>query len=72
MLVVERMPSVVSLLDLLPNGGGDGRAFTSLTVEAMRKFNEDTPDVHGVQYFSWGAVASPGLLDPFRCVLGIP
>jgi triacylglycerol lipase len=35
----------------------------------MRKFNEDTPDVHGVQYFSWGAEVTPGLLDPFWFVL---
>lgn len=64
----ERLPSVVSLLDLLPNGGGDGRAFESLTLDSMRKFNEATPDAEGVQYFSWGAEATPGLLDPFRYV----
>jgi len=63
----ERLPSVISLLELLPNGGGDGRAFDSLTIESMRKFNEMTPDVKGVQYFSWGAeTATPGLFDPFR------
>jgi triacylglycerol lipase len=63
----ERVPSVVSLLELLPNGGGDGRAFDSLTIESMKKFNEMTPDVEGVQYFSWGAeTTTPGLFDPFR------
>jgi triacylglycerol lipase len=62
----ERLPSVVSLLELLPNGGGDGRAFESLTLESMKKFNESTPDAEAVEYFSWGAEATPGLLDPFR------
>lgn len=63
------MPSVLSLLDLLPNGGGDGKAFESLTIESMRQFNEDTPDVKGVQYFSWGAVYEPGLIDTWKSVL---
>ncbi|GJE87568.1 lipase 2 [Phanerochaete sordida] len=62
----ERMPSVLSLLDLLPNGGGDGKAFEFLTVENMRKFNEDTPDVPGVKYYSWGAVYEPGLIDTWK------
>ncbi|KAL1951466.1 hypothetical protein VTO73DRAFT_615 [Trametes versicolor] len=62
----ERMPSVLSLLELLPNGGGDGKAFEFLTVENMRRFNEDTPDVPGVQYFSWGAVYEPGLIDTWK------
>lgn len=35
----------------------------------MKKFNEETPDAPGVQYFSWGAEFEPGLLDPFRYVL---
>ncbi|KAF7310757.1 hypothetical protein HMN09_00618700 [Mycena chlorophos] len=58
-----RMPSVLSLLELLPNGGGDGKAFQSLTLEAMRRFNEETPDVPDVKYFSWGATYQPGLID---------
>lgn len=62
----ERMPSVLSLLDLLPNGDGDGKAFEFLTVENMRKFNENTPDVPGVHYFSWGAVYEPGLIDTWK------
>ncbi|KAJ7102115.1 Alpha/Beta hydrolase protein [Mycena belliarum] len=61
-----RMPSVLSLLDLLPNGGGDGKAFECLTIESMRKFNEETPDVPGVQYFSWGATYEPGLIDTWK------
>ena len=60
------MPSVVSLLELIPNGGGDGKAFESLTLAAMRKFNEETPDVDGVRYYSWGAKFEPGLLDAFK------
>jgi len=53
------MPSVLSLLDLLPNGGGDGKAFECLTLDSMRKFNEETPDVETVKYFSWGATYEP-------------
>lgn len=64
----NRIPTFVALLDMLPNGGGDGQAFESLTLESMRKFNEGTPDVEGVQYFSWGAVVEPGLMDAFRRV----
>lgn len=56
---------MLSLLDKLPIGGGDGSAFTSLTVENMRRFNQQTPDAPGVKYFSWGAIFEPGLLDPF-------
>ncbi|TFK56594.1 alpha/beta-hydrolase [Heliocybe sulcata] len=62
----ERLPSVLGLLDLLPNGGGDGKAFEFLTMENMRKFNEQTPDVEGVKYFSWGAVYEPGLIDTWK------
>ncbi|CAG8684527.1 7019_t:CDS:2, partial [Acaulospora colombiana] len=40
-----RIPSLVSFLDYLPNGGGDGKAFEGLTREAMRKFNEDIRDL---------------------------
>ncbi|KAI0275147.1 Alpha/Beta hydrolase protein [Gloeopeniophorella convolvens] len=62
----ERFPSFLSLLDMLPNGGGDGSAFTCLTPAAMRKFNEETPDVPGIKYFSWGAVYAPGLIDTWK------
>ena len=34
----------------------------------MRRFNEQTPDVPGVHYFSWGAVYEPGLIDTWKCV----
>lgn len=62
----ERLPQVLSLLDLLPNGGGDGKAFECLTVEHMRKFNKDTPDVPDIKYFSWGAKYEPGLIDTWK------
>ena len=61
-----RLPSVLSLLEMLPNGGGDGRAFEFLTRENMARFNEGTPDVEGVRYFSWGAVYEPGLIDTWK------
>ncbi|KIL71755.1 hypothetical protein M378DRAFT_94615 [Amanita muscaria Koide BX008] len=62
----ERIPQVITLLDLLPNGGGDGKAFECLTVEHMRQFNEETPDVDGIKYFSWGAKYEPGLIDTWK------
>ncbi|KAH9964254.1 Alpha/Beta hydrolase protein [Russula dissimulans] len=62
----DRFSSFLSLLDMLPNGGGDGSAFSCLTLEAMREFNEQTPDVPGVKYFSWGAVYNPGLIDTWK------
>lgn len=62
-----RLPQVLALLDLLPNGGGDGKAFEFLTVENMKKFNENTPDIKGVQYFSYGAEYDPGLIDTWKC-----
>ena len=61
-----RLPSVLALLDLLPNGGGDGAAFECLTRESMRAFNDATPDVLGVRYFSWGAQYEPGLIDTWK------
>lgn len=64
----ERFPSFLSLIDMLPNGGGDGSAFSCLTPAAMREFNDLTPDVPDVKYFSWGAVYSPGLIDTWKWV----
>ncbi len=52
---------------MLPNGGGDGKAFEFLTLENMRRFNEEVKDVDGVQYFSWGAVYDPGFVDTWKC-----
>ncbi|KAJ7596852.1 Alpha/Beta hydrolase protein [Mycena floridula] len=66
-----RLPQFLSLLDLLPNGGGDGTAFEFLTVESMAKFNETTPDVKDVQYFSWGATYDPGFVDTWKWSHGV-
>jgi triacylglycerol lipase len=52
-------------MDKLPIGGGDGKAFESLTLDSMRKFNEETPDDPNVHYFSWGSRFEPGILDAF-------
>jgi hypothetical protein len=65
-LASQHLPSVLALLELLPNGGGDGKAFECLTLESMRRFNEGTPDVEGVRYFSWGACYEPGLIDTWK------
>ncbi|KAG9110573.1 hypothetical protein FRC07_008175 [Ceratobasidium sp. 392] len=59
----QHLPGFVSLMDKLPIGGGDGKAFESLTLESMRKFNQETPDDSNVHYFSWGAKFEPGILD---------
>jgi triacylglycerol lipase len=58
----------MALLDMLPNGGGDGKAFECLTVGSMKEFNEQTPDRDGVRYFSWGAAYEPGLIDTWKYV----
>lgn len=62
----SRMPSFLQLLDMLPNGGGDGKAFEFLTIENMRKFNQQVPDDPQVKYFSWGAVYDPGFVDTWK------
>ena len=65
---VNRMPQVLSLLDMLPIGGGTGKAFECLTIDSMRQFNEETPDDPNVQYYSWGARYEPGLIDTWKYV----
>ncbi|KAG6336137.1 hypothetical protein ID866_2947 [Astraeus odoratus] len=65
-LASTRLPAVLALLELLPNGGGDGKAFEALTPEAMEEFNTNTLDMEGVRYFSWGAEYEPGLFDAFK------
>lgn len=59
----QNIPGFVSMMEKLPIGGGDGKAFESLTLESMRKFNEETPDDPNVHYFSWGSKFEPGVLD---------
>ncbi|QRW06013.1 alpha/beta hydrolase family protein [Ceratobasidium sp. AG-Ba] len=59
----QNLPNFVALMDKLPIGGGDGKAFESLTLESMRKFNAQTPDDPNVHYFSWGSKFEPGILD---------
>ncbi|KAH7885954.1 alpha beta-hydrolase [Phlebopus sp. FC_14] len=65
-LASSHLPAVLSLLDLLPNGGGDGKAFECLTREAVEEFNRTTPDAKDVRYFSWGAEYEPGLIDAWK------
>ncbi|KAF9020323.1 alpha/beta-hydrolase [Hymenopellis radicata] len=65
-LGANRMPSFLNILDMLPNGGGDGKAFEFLTLENMRVFNEHVKDVEGVKYFSWGASYDPGFVDTWK------
>ncbi|KAH0838165.1 Alpha/Beta hydrolase protein [Lanmaoa asiatica] len=65
-LASTHLPAVLTLLEFLPNGGGDGKAFECLTKEAMKEFNDSTPDVEGVRYFSWGAEYEPGLIDTWK------
>lgn len=65
-LASTRLPAVLTLLELLPNGSGDGKAFECLTPEAMEKFNKNTPDMDDVRYFSWGAEYEPVLFDTWR------
>ncbi|CAE6452686.1 unnamed protein product [Rhizoctonia solani] len=59
----QNIPGFVSLMEKLPIGGGDGKAFESLTLDSMRQFNEETPDDPNVHYFSWGSKFEPGVLD---------
>ncbi|EUC63922.1 triacylglycerol lipase [Rhizoctonia solani AG-3 Rhs1AP] len=59
----RNIPGFVSLMEKLPIGGGDGKAFESLTLDSMRQFNEETPDDPNVHYFSWGSKFEPGVLD---------
>lgn len=48
------------------HGFGTG-AFNQLTQKYMlEEFNPNTPDVPGIQYFSYGATFDPGLLSPFK------
>ncbi|KAN0088932.1 Alpha/Beta hydrolase fold [Tylopilus felleus] len=65
-LTSTRLPTAIALLQLLPNGDGDGKAFKCLTQEAMKEFNDNTQNIEGVRYFSWGADYEPGFIDPWK------
>jgi hypothetical protein len=71
LLGASRLPQLLSMLELLPNGGGDGSAFSCLTLSEMAKFNANVPDVPDVKYFSWGAVYEPGLIDTWKYPHGV-
>lgn len=71
LLGASRLPQLLTMLELLPNGGGDGTAFSCLTLAEMAKFNENVPNVPDVKYFSWGAVYEPGLIDTWKYPHGI-
>ncbi|KAN0088929.1 hypothetical protein V8E55_005986 [Tylopilus felleus] len=44
-LTSTRLPTAIALLQLLPNGDGDGKAFECFTQEAMKEFNDNTQNV---------------------------
>ncbi|KAN0074689.1 Alpha/Beta hydrolase fold [Tylopilus felleus] len=59
-------PTIIALLQLLPNGDSDCKAFECLTQTAMKEFNDNTQNVEGVRYFSWGGDYKPGFIDPWK------
>ncbi|KAA1085668.1 hypothetical protein PGT21_014402 [Puccinia graminis f. sp. tritici] len=50
---------------------GGGKAFVELTSEQMAVFNQNTPDLHGISYFSYAAVCEPSFASPFRLSWGV-
>ncbi|EHK99927.1 putative Lipase 2 [Glarea lozoyensis 74030] len=67
-LIEEIGPNVLPKLYNFFNGHGISTgAFSQLTQKYMQEeFNPKTPDVRGVQYFSYGATVEPGMFSPFR------
>jgi triacylglycerol lipase len=59
----DRLPTFLSLISAIPGGG---KAFSELRRANMAAFNEATPNVEGVSYFSYGARSWPGVFDKFR------
>ncbi|KAF8458022.1 lipase 2 [Terfezia claveryi] len=60
----QRLPR---LYKAMKNIGLETGAFSQLTTSYMREiFNPACPDVEGVSYYSYGALAKPGLFSPFR------
>lgn len=60
----QRLPR---LYKAMKNIGLETGAFSQLTTSYMQDiFNPACPDVEGVSYYSYGALAKPGLFSPFR------
>jgi len=57
---------VLFMMKILPTGVGDGKGFESLTAKSMKNFNEKTPDVEGVKYFSYGGEYVPCLINIWK------
>jgi triacylglycerol lipase len=53
---------MISHLDTMVDGFGNGEGFACLTSKSMDQFNSMTPDAPGVKYFSWGAAFNPWCL----------
>ncbi|PWN45325.1 alpha/beta-hydrolase [Ceraceosorus guamensis] len=66
----ENMPRALALVKALSIPGGGG-AFKQLQLGPMQKFNEATPNVDGVKYFSYGAAFQPGMFSEWRVPFGI-
>lgn len=64
----HRLPTLLSSLPnrVVPLFSGDGKAFEGLTTRAMEKFNEETPDLPTIKYFSYAARHDPGMFDTWR------
>ncbi|KAF8416483.1 triacylglycerol lipase [Tirmania nivea] len=62
--VEERLPRLYKTMEKI---GLETEAFSQLTTSYMQNtFNPVCPDVEGVSYYSYGAIAEPGLFSPFR------
>ncbi|KAH0606776.1 uncharacterized protein H6S33_003610 [Morchella sextelata] len=59
----ERLPSVYAAVESL---GLETGAFAQLTTHYMEKFNKLILDDPNVRYFSYGAMAKPGIMSVFR------
>lgn len=64
----HRLPGLLSNLPnrVVPLFSGDGKAFEGLTTKSMTKFNEQTPDLPTIKYFSYAARHDPGMFDTWR------
>ncbi|TIC02411.1 alpha/beta-hydrolase [Wallemia mellicola] len=64
----HRLPGLLSNLPnrVVPLFSGDGKAFEGLTTKSMTRFNEQTPDLPTIKYFSYAARHDPGMFDTWR------